>query len=412
MSDSSSSPGSRPPANRLGSAPLVGVAGLERLTAAVDGLRAGIVELEQLPSFLMLGDAEPGTVTASDYATAVRQAGDFWPLLDVLTGRIDEARRLVDRHGLSPDGGSSRRVDELNQLLAAPLTVTLTDGARTLSTASALSLLRQRYDAVHQGVSRIDRAWLDVLPRVEAARETADRLASEADALGVVEPLIGRVRSRAEDLAERLLSDPISVDESEGRDLDRLVADAARQMANLRTGHDNLGEDLARTEEVLASLRVLRTRAAAAAEEARHKIVDPQDLVTVPARTIVDGPGGLAEQLDDLLSLAGDDTPAATPSSAWTRQRTLLDQWLAMADRLERQLVEAERRNRRDLDRRDELRGRLQAFQAKMAATGNAESPTAMELADGAWTELYTAPSDLDAAEAAIVQLADELRKP
>ncbi|MDH4280824.1 MAG: hypothetical protein OEW83_22380, partial [Acidimicrobiia bacterium] len=72
----------------------------------------------------------------------------------------------------------------------------------------------------------------------------------------------------------------------------------------------------------------------------------------------------------------------------------------------------AERRNRRGLDRRDELRGRLQAFQAKMAATGNAESPEAMDLADGAWTELYTAPSDLDAAEAAIVQLADELRKP
>lgn len=411
-SDSSSSPGPRPPAGRFGAIPLIGVAGLERLAAAVSGLRAGIIELEQLPSFLMLGDAEPGTATAAEYATAAHQAADFWPLLDVLTERIDEARQLADRHALTVDGGNSRRVGELNDLLAEPLTVTLIDGRRKLPVSAALGLLHERYDAVHHGVSRIDRAWLEVLPRVEAARETADRLKAEAGALGVVEPLIGRARSRAEDLADRLLSDPISVDESEGRDLDRLVADAARQMANLRTGHDNLGEDLRRTEEVLASLRVLRTRAAAAAAEARHKIVDPQDLVTVPSRTIIDGPGGLAERLDDLLELTRTGTGAAEPSHAWTRQRTMLDQWLTMADRLERQLVEAEGRNRRDLDRRDELRGRLQAFQAKMAATGNAESPEAMDLADGAWTELYTAPSDLDAAEAAIVQLADELRKP
>ncbi len=410
-SDSSPSPGPRPPAGRLGAAPLVGVAGLERLATAVTGLRAGIVELEQLPSYLMLGDAEPGTATASEYATAVFQARDFWPLLDVLTERIDAARRLAERHGLTPDAGHPRRVEELNSLLAEPLNVTLTEGTRTLPTAAALGLLHQRYDAVHHGVNRIDRAWLDVLPRVEAARETADRLQAEADALGVVEPLIGRVRSRAEDLAERLLTDPISVGEGEGRDLDRLVADAARQMAVLRTGHDNLGEDLQRTEEVLASLRVLRTRAAAAAAEARHKIVDPKDLVTVPSRTIIDGSGGLAERLDDLLASTRAGGGATQPST-WTQQRTLLDQWLTMAERLERQLVEADSRNRRDLDRRDELRGRLQAFQAKMAATGRAESPEAMDLAEGAWTELYTAPSDLDAAEAAIVQLADELRKP
>ncbi len=373
------------------------------------GLRAGIIELEQLPSFLMLGDAAPGTATASDFAAAVRQTADFWPLLDVLTERVETAGRLVDQHDLTSTGGNSRRLAELDRLLAEPLTVSLIGGERSLSPAAALDLLHRRYDAVHLGVSRIDRVWLDVLPRVEAARETVDRLAAEADALGVVEPLIGRARTRAEDLAERLLSDPISVADNEGVDLDRAVAEAARHMANLRTGHDNLGEDLDRTEEVLAALRVLRTRAAAAATEARTKIVDPADLVTVPGRAIIDGTGGLAERLDDLLALTGD---VGIGPRSWTRQRTMLDQWLTMAERLERQLIEAERRNRRDLDRREELRGRLQAFQAKMAATGNAESPAAMELADDAWTELYTAPSDLEAAEAAIAQLADELRKP
>ena len=411
-SKSSFPPGPRPSAKRHGSPPLVGVGGLDGLKAAVAGLRAGIVELEQLPSFLMLGDAAPGTATAAGYATAVAQAADFWPLLDVLTDRVEQARFFVDEHRLSADGGDPKRIEELNRLLAKPLSVTLTDGSHHLSAAAALALLHQRYDAVHHGVTRIDRAWLDVLPRVEAARETAERLQVEAQALGVVEPLIGRARRRADDLAERLLSDPISVADVEGQELDRLVADAARQMAHLRTGHDNLGDDLDRTEEMLASLRVLRTRAAAAAAEARAKIVDPDGLVTVPGRTIIDGPGGLADRLDELLALGGDDAAVAAGPQGWARQRALLDQWLATAERLEQQLSSAERRNRVDLERRDELRGRLQAFQAKMAATGNAESVSAMELAEAAWTELYTAPSDLNAAEAAIRQLADELRKP
>ncbi len=383
-----------------------GVGGLERLTAAVNGLRAGIVELEQLPSYLMLADAEPGTKTAAAYATAVGQAADFWPLLDGLTDRIEQGRRFVEEHRLDT-GSTGRRVDELSRLTTQPMTVALTDGHRTLAVTAAIDLLRQRYDAVHHGVSRIDRAWLDVLPRVEAARETVERLKAEAETLGVVEPLIGRAERRAEDLAERLLVDPISVADSEGIELDRLVADAARHMSGLRSGHDNLGDDLAETGNILASLRVLRTRAAAAATEARQKVVNPRDLVTAPARTIIDGPGGLAQRLDELLALAD----GAEGAALWTRQRTLLDQWLAMAAKLERQLTEAGHRNRRDLDRRDELRGRLQAFQAKMAATGHAESAAAMELADSAWTELYTAPSDLDAAEEAIAQLAVELRK-
>lgn len=388
--------------------PLVGVAGLERLTTTVNGLRAGIVELEQSPSYMMLRDARPGTATAAEYATATRQAGDFWPLLEALTDRIETIRHIVARDGLTvADDRNARKIDDVNRMLSEPLTVVLGDGSHSLPAAAALGLLHQRYDAVHHGVGRIDRIWLDVLPRVEAARETVERLAAEADTLGVVEPLIGRALARADDLAERLLIDPISVGDSEGPDLDLAVADAARQMAGLRTGHDKLGDDLARTEEVLAALRVLRSRAAAAATEARQKIVAPDGLVTVPARTIIDGPGGLADRLDDLLELTGEHAG----STNWTRQRTVLDQWLTMAERLERQLTEAERRNRQDLDRRDELRGRLGAFSAKMAATGHAESPTAMELAEAAWTELYTAPSDLDAAETAIAKLADELRK-
>jgi hypothetical protein len=302
---------------------------------------------------------------------------------------------------------------ELGALLAGPITISASragvssdlDG-QTLTVQTVLDRLRQRYDAIHNGVARIDRLWLNVLPRIEAARETVIRLQTEAEELGVVEPLIGRAFSRAEDLAARLMSDPISVDDGDGIDLDRLVAEAARQMATLRTGFENLDADLEQTEEQLASLRVLRSRASATAEEARTKIVGPHELAAVPASAIIDGPGGMAQQLDDVVARA-----RQLDQTQWTQQRAVLDSWLNKASRLEQQLLDAENRNRRPLDRRAELRGRLQAFQAKMAATGHAESPAAMSQADDAWTELYTAPTDLAKAEVAIAELAAELRK-
>lgn len=383
--------------------------GLERLEAALAGLRTGVAELEQSPSYLMLRDAGPTTATAAQFATAVQQAEELWPLIVAIEERLDRAREFADEKGLTTTSTNRRQLDELGRLLSQPVVPTLAQGSGAPpSLDGALGLLHQRYNAVHAGVSRIDDAWLNVLPRVEAARETVARLEGEADALGVTEPLIGRARAQADDLAERLLSDPISVQPGDGPALDKLVADAARQMAQLRTEHDNLDGDLAQTEELLASLRVLRTRAAAAAVETTQKIVNPTNMVAVPDAAILDGSGGLAQQLDELFELASGQTQGS--GSAWTRQRSLLDRWLMTAKRLQDQLVEAEIRNRADLRRREELRGRLQAFQAKMAATGHAEAQEPMALADVAWTELYTAPTDLDNAERAIAELATALR--
>ena len=387
-----------------------GVAELERLETALRGLRTGVAELEQSPSYLMLADAKPSTTTAAQFATAVRQAKDLWPLVLGCEERLAEARAFVDQHKLTKLSNDRRRLGELATLLSLPVVVNLIDGpAGPLTVNAAVATLHQRYDAVHAGVARIDDAWLNVLPRVEAARETVERLGRDAEALGVTEPLIGRARAQAEDLAERLLSDPISVQPEDGPALDQLVADAARQITKLQTEHDNLDEDLADTKELLASLRVLRNRAEVAATEARQKIVTPDDLVTVPSNAILDGSGGLADQLDELFALARGD--GAGSGRAWTQQRSVLDRWLSRAQRLQEQLLSAERRNRADLERREELRGRLHAFQAKMAATGQSEEQGPMGLVDLAWNELYTAPTDLDNAESVIAELALELRK-
>ncbi len=395
-----------------GSVPLSPVGELERRETAVAGLRAGVVEMEESPSYLMLSDAAPGTTTASRYSAPIAEAQDLWFLLDAASNHLGIARRYADEQQLTASSIDRKKLQGLQELLARPVVVAASPdqsklAGTTMSFQQALALLHQRHDALYQGVAKVDHVWLNVLPRIEAARETAARLRTEARDLGVTEPLIGRVENRAEQLADLLMTDPVAVEDGDGLELDRMVSEAARQMATLRSGFDNLDSDLSGTEERLANLRVMRSRAAAAAAEASAKILGPHEMAAVPTAAILDGDGGMADQLDEVFALA-----RQLDRARWTQQRAVLDTWLSKVDRLEQQLAEAERRNRAPLDQRDELRGRLHAFQAKMAATGKAENPSAMKLADDAWTELYTAPTDLTNAESVIAELAAELRKP
>lgn len=271
------------------------------------------------------------------------------------------------------------------------------------SVQSALTEIRKRYEAIRAGVTEIDQLWVSVLPRVEAARTTLDRLEREAKDLGVLEPLIGRARALAEDLSERLVSDPASVSVNDGSNLDLQVANAAKQMATLRTGYDELDADLNATEELLASLRVLLARAEASRTEVLAKIVNPQGLVRVPGPELLDGPDGMAARLDALFESAA--------SAAWTQKRTMLDGWLKSAMLLQAQLIRAGDANRVPLEAREELRGRLKAYTAKIAAVGRAEDLQVTELIDRARSELYTAPTDLAAAEQAIADLATRTRQ-
>lgn len=376
------------------------VVALEHYEASLAGLRAAVVEVEASPSYLMLTDDNLSGETGRRFGSAGAEAKDLWPLLDAATAQLAAARSHFEENGAAGTAGR-----ELRRLLEEPwyAITNLSDRRpRNYSINGTLSEIRRRYQAVRAGVSEVEQLWVSVLPRVDSARTTLDRLQAEADELGIVEPLIGRARALAEDLAERLVDDPASVSVGDGSNLDTQVARAAKQMATLRTGHDNLDADFEGTEELLASLRVLRARAAATREEALHKIVDPQGLVMVPSKALLDGPDGMAKRLDELFDNAA--------TAAWTQKRTMLDSWLSSARKLEAQLIRAGDRNRAPVEARNELRGRLQAYMAKVAATGRSEDLELADLLDRARAELYSAPTDLAKAEAAITDLATRLR--
>lgn len=366
--------------------------------AATSHLLDGLNELEQLPSHLMLADVEPGTRTATDYLAVGVKATDLRRALGSVSAQLDLVDALTQ--------GSER--DRL-RALSAPFDLGLrASAAQPVSLAAAVALIRTRLDALVDFVARIDQVWLQNLSRLDAANKTLNRLDAEVASLGIVEPLLGRTRQRVEHLKDLLMTDPLAAEADVGAEIDRLVADAARHVSMARLGRDNLDSDLADTEVLLANLRVLRSRAHAALDESRAKLVDVPNPVVVPAASVLDGQGGLAEQLDDVNEAMG--RPQASSQPDWAVQRSRLDNWLRTAKKLEAQLTDAVERNGAGLARRHELRGAFGAFEAKMAALGRAEDPQLMDTVDEVWNELYTAPTHLDRAADGLARLANALR--
>ena len=369
---------------------------LEHHEAALASLRAGLVDLESSPSYLMVTTDELGPETQAKIGSATDGAHELWPLINAADGALGHARAYVDENGAKGRHGS-----ELGRLLSEPW-VAVDGSPKHYTVAQVLQSYRKRYDAIRAVVTQVNELWLSLLPRIDAARATLDRLEVEVEELGIPEPLVGRARALAADIEQRLVTDPLGVVDGDGPQLDAKVAAAAEQVASLRAGRENLDADLGSTEQLLASLRVLRARAEAAASESQAKVVEPEGLVRVPTAAVLDGPKGLAERLDALFS--------TTSEASWAKRRALLDSWLGTARKLERQLQRAESVNRGPLVQRDELRGRLRAYQAKMAAVGKAEDLELTEIVDVARSELFTAPTKLDAAEIAIDELARRLR--
>jgi len=218
----------------------------------------------------------------------------------------------------------------------------------------------------------------------EIARSIATATADLAEAAALAESLGQQAKQVAE------LHDRQAATAREAVSLTALAVDAHALLVGLRAADAERTRVLAALPDVPAKLTALRTRETvvrALVDEVRTKVV-PVPNLAVPA---VDALG-------------------ATPSVdalPWPAARAQLEPYLSRLDRVGAALDEVERRFRTALERRNDLRGLLQAYRDKADAHRLGEDPRLEPKYQAARDVLWSAPCDLEVAAPLVTAFTD-----
>lgn len=372
---------------------------LRRYSAAEQRIAANLHDLQQNAAYLILTTDTLKGITGKRLNKSLHATPTLWEMFNELQATISRAHVL---RGSEKKLKSAERA-EIGKLLtgrsvhfrteAAPLASRdLLGGTfeeERVTIDEMLQIMQRTYEPIRDGVVEVENVMSTLLPRVDAAARTLEWADEHARDLGLNPPELAQAHARVADLRRRATDDPLSIPSNAGDEIERLAESAAAQVSNFRQSRNDLQSDVSATGILLGEIRDLRERAEQARADSLARIVNPVGLIRVPGRHAIDGPNGLAARRE----------PIATSTAPWQEVRVMLDDWTATAERFRDQLRRALGANRVALDHRDELRGRLSAYRAKMAGLARDQDPTLVDMADEAHNELFTAPTDLGRAE-------------
>jgi hypothetical protein len=389
-------------------------AAIERRAQERSGVSGGLLELDDHPGRRLLDGAQLTGQTARAWAEASAELAGLWTVFEAY-------QQVLDRVSVLRGGPRTRLGDRELAALADLLTGRsvalprqavpferrgLLDPASTqdlLTLDEAVESMTRTYDRVKKVAVDAEAAWnrlLEPLDRLQAraraARASAEEVGAGAD------PVFGRlasIESQTSDLRRRALSDPLG-----------MVADA---------GAGGGSGTPARVAGMLADLAAVQSeldQALAARTEFDKRVAGIEEVIVLIARAEAEAEEVRARVLK---KIAEPGLPPASAAAAHLRTKvaelqrersgqswTLLGRNLTALEKNSRVILENAQKRvgqvRAPLDRRDELRGLLEAYRARAARHGVSETP-ALAAAHGLARDLlWSAPCDLAGAEAAV----------
>ena len=323
--------------------------------------------------------------TFSAYSAVVDRSAE------VLAGGKLNAAKLAELDTLL--NGASVRLAHASSAVARG---DLTGKANTeLTPAAAVREMRKAFADAAGVVAVAENVWNAIADQLQqvaadlaAARQRTDGLADGAlaDALGQAEADLGQLR-------DVLNSDPLALwhgGQADTARLDRLrhrAAVAVSKAGELATLRDHADQRISAVAMAVSAARQAWQDAMAARERAAARIA----AAALPQPPEV---RGLADRLAELQALKA--------AGRWPRLASEIDLLEGQADAVANGCRDAERQATGLMDRRDELRGLLDAYQARAAKLGGAEDSELDARYDRARDLLWTAPCDLSAAADAV----------
>ncbi|MFJ8074879.1 hypothetical protein ACIQ7Q_13345 [Streptomyces sp. NPDC096176] len=393
---------------------------LARLDAEHEAVETSLLALQDHAGRRLLEGAELTGVTKDRWATTDQQITLLWGYFDAYTAALTDIRELRARRRWS----SREDLAELTERLrgrsvtvasAAAHAAPQITGPAKLSEEFSLEELVARMNELYASsldvVVAADVVWSALPARIDLLSAELQRTRSLAHSVGVrpgEHPSGDELESITHDLSAlraQVVSDPLAFwqpaagssapggghPDTERYDrAARALEDVRREIEAVLQVRQDSEERLLRLRDVLSRADRTLTEARAARGEVLAKIAASE----VPA---VSGP---PTALQERLATAAEHRRHAR----WHRLSPLLES-------LEREAEDELLRARESLTAvtaplavRAELRGRLDAYKAKVARHGMGEDPLLIERYDAARRMLWSAPCDLRAAEQAVLR--------
>ncbi|MFD3451023.1 hypothetical protein ACFWVC_02490 [Streptomyces sp. NPDC058691] len=385
---------------------------LARLGDERDAIEASLLALQDHSGRRLLDGAALTGATKERWAGAEQALSLLWAHFDAYTDALTSARALRSRRRW-PTQNELRELTEL--LRGSGVTVSggavpeaargLTGPARLserLSLEQLLARMNEWYAQVLDVVSAADAVWSALPARIDLLAAEAQRVRSLAGSVGVrpgthpsgddLEELLTSLAA----LRGQVVSDPLLFwtagrpDTGRYDRAGRALEDIRREVEAVLHVRDDADHRMMRLRDVLSRADRTLTEARSARVEVLSKIAASE----VPA--VSGAPFALQDQLTSAVEFRR--------TGQWHRLSPLLDGLEQRADDELLRARESLTAVTAPLAVRAELRGRLDAYRAKVARHGLAEDPLLMERYDQARRLLWSAPCDLRAAESAVLR--------
>jgi predicted nucleic acid-binding Zn-ribbon protein len=385
------------------------LAQIDRLLAdwaqKVDAANQNLLDLYDLPAYQRLsGMGNPPSnvtgITQQQASTALTAIERLFEYLELFNQPIDRARRL--RKELPSLFINDSQLLEIEQLLTGmsiqlpsiqtPLAerglVSASQQVRAISLAELLDRMSAAFVIARDTFVAVETAWKELESQLITTHQSLAHLQQLAQKLNIATPpALITAQTKFNDLQLQIDRDPLGINRAFIQEIAPLINHSRHELETLDRQRQQLQTDFATAPQLLQQLTQLNRDSISAYTESESKIQhNLPTIAPLPIEEIVE----LELWLERLSAkfAAGIIAPVRIGLTNW---RNKIQAYTIAA---ESALIA----NRLPLDRRQELRGRLDALAAKALAKGKAEDPVLTDLATQARQVLYSSPTDLNLA--------------
>ncbi len=343
--------------------------------------------------------------TAAQVQPALEAMNGLFQHFELLAQTLNQAQTL--RQQMGSKRGQDEKVAEIIQLLTGesivlPL-VEIPLAQRSLLTASQdsdrikpidlMMAMVKSFETARDVVLAVDRAWTTLEPKLTQSFQQIQAIQHQAQSCGLVRfEQLTQAEQSLTALHDRVSSDPLGVADEFETTIAPLIAQAQSNLAQIHQQQQQIHAGIAQAGDQMRQLEIQHQQALSQYQAAHAKVSGHSLQAPLAPETIV----ALDEWQQTLAAklAAGMVQPLVVGLQNWQAK------FEAARSVTEGAIVAATEA----LNRREELRGRLSAFQAKAQARGRIEDAELVDLAAQSQAILFSRPSDLARANDCLIQ--------